>query len=175
MSRITPPLINGDSIRTFKLKEKQFENRILKMKKMSTPAIKKDKVTEKHVIVTGDVVMDWNLINIGTTIHNQQGTKLCWQRGGAALLADLIDTIIKNLHEQKLGKFVLHQTKASTEQVPPYDELYIHNFMEWSVFKEKNVLTWRVEKNLGYYLPPVKDPNEFKAGKRSLMNPRCRI
>jgi hypothetical protein len=111
---------------------------------------------EMRVVVTGDIVMDWNLINAGKPKGEMKGfrtldyMKMCWQRGGAALVADLIEHVIETLHEKKLGRFKLHQTDTPRAQILPGDKNFIQDFALWEPVKEKETLVWRVKESMGY-------------------------
>jgi len=56
--------------------------------------------TEKIVIVTGDVTMDWNLMRIQRSrdSHGRWGfddaTRACWQRGGASTLSPFLRHLV---------------------------------------------------------------------------------
>ncbi len=57
---------------------------------------------QKIAVVTGDVTMDWNIAHQhlegdGMAWNSQNWTHAYWQRGGAALLADLIEDVAMDL------------------------------------------------------------------------------
>jgi hypothetical protein len=112
----------------------------------------------KVVVVAGDVTMDWNIAtSLGTRNANPYwrqdiNSSIFWQRGGAAQLADLIETITKTLPSGQ--EYIVHQMDAPREQVFPSDKRYHHSYAMWTPFKysekepgEKK--TWRVEHFLG--------------------------
>ena len=123
--------------------------------------------TIMNIVVTGDVTMDWNLarINRGSgkelTWNPDDSTHASWQRGGAALLADLIATIAKDLEAGSDFKHSLFQTGAPTEPVDPADPRYHHSYAIWSLHKDKSQMVWRVAEFLGI------DRSTIAPGKRS--------
>ncbi len=54
---------------------------------------------QKVVVITGDVTMDWNFARTRSSESSRVAwtaedcTRTYWQRGGAALLADLIEAV----------------------------------------------------------------------------------
>ncbi len=67
--------------------------------------------TEKLCVVAGDVTLDWNIMHCETgklEIADFGGIRACWQRGGAALLADVISNLARSLpdrsEERRVGK-----------------------------------------------------------------------
>jgi hypothetical protein len=114
----------------------------------------------KIAVVTGDVTMDWNLARIRrsgdgpSTWSAEDCTRVCWQRGGAALLADVIDAIAKDLRESDKANFLVRQTNAPRENVRPDDDRFHHFPSIWCLFSyaEKpgeHEPVWRVEEFLG--------------------------
>ena len=113
------------------------------------------------IVVTGDVTMDWNLARTrrskdGVSFWSADDTaSTTWQRGGSALIADLIETLAKNMGP---GEFSIRQTGAphKSNKVQPDSDQYHHSYAMWSPFKygEKSPLdkekpVWRVEEFLG--------------------------
>jgi hypothetical protein len=108
-----------------------------------------------NIVATGDITMDWNLarINRGAnkelTWNPDDSTHACWQRGGAALLADLITVIAKDLEAGSDRTYTLFQTGAPTVTVDPADPKYHHSYAIWSLYKDKEQMVWRVAEFLG--------------------------
>lgn len=106
-------------------------------------------------IVTGDVTMDWHVVRsepvkIGKQIWDpDQWTTACCQRGGAALLADLITAVIKKLNLKKDNTYTLHQTGAPRGPVHSIDPHYHHSYALWTEFSSKGKRVWRVQEYLG--------------------------
>jgi len=109
----------------------------------------------KNVVVTGDITMDWNLARINrgagkdVTWNPDVCTHASWQRGGAALLADLIETIAtssENLSEHRIN---IYQMAVPREPVDPGDERYHHSHAIWTPIKDEGQLVWRVTESLG--------------------------
>src|SRR2546425_302768 len=78
-------------------------------------AMAKTKNATKVVVVTGDVTMDWNLARTrigeggGAAWNADHCTHAYWQRGGAALLADLIEAVGRRLHDSGQANYEVRQ------------------------------------------------------------------
>lgn len=120
--------------------------------------------SDKIVIVTGDVAMDWNLARARRCKRDlsywNAADAICtyWQRGGSALLADLVGTIAVELHRNGSALFSLRQTAAPREPgiVHTDNPEYHHSYAMWSLFKygekaplDQEKTAWRVEEFLG--------------------------
>jgi hypothetical protein len=116
------------------------------------------------VIVTGDVTMDWNLARTRRSKRDlsvwsaDDITSICWQRGGSALLADLVEAVAGDLHKNGSLQFTIRQTGAprSPLEVHPDNNGYRHSYAMWSLFKygekpplDKESPAWRVEEFMG--------------------------
>jgi hypothetical protein len=120
-----------------------------------------EKNKSKTAIVTGDITMDWN-------IATSQGVKssksywsidFCsrayWQRGGAAMLADLLASLVNTLPQDH--QIEIHQTGAPREEISPCDARFPHSYAMWAPHKygekpplDKEKFAWRVEHFLGF-------------------------
>jgi hypothetical protein len=113
------------------------------------------KASGKTVVVTGDVTMDWNIARRrGSRDASQQWspqdwTRASWQRGGAALLADLVEAIAAGLRREGTADFTVRQAGAPYEPVSPSDDRFHHSYALWSEFKSPDGVAWRVEEYLG--------------------------
>lgn len=132
---------------------------------------------QKVVVVTGDVTMDWNLARTrrlqgGPLAWNSEDcTHACWQRGGAALLADMIEAVANSLSRGQ-SAWLVHQMAAPREPVHPGDSRFHHSYAMWSLFKyggkppyDKEKSAWRVEEFLGLDRCPgneASDAEEWK-------------
>jgi hypothetical protein len=113
------------------------------------------KLTPRVVVVTGDVTMDWNLVRGQHTRDrtpewdpaNRAG--LHWQRGGAALLADLIEAVAVELRQAGHGEFAVRQVDVPQDTVHPGDGRFNHSYALWSPHKQGKKSVWRVEEFLG--------------------------
>src|SRR5690242_7707959 len=86
--------------------------------------------TKKVVVVTGDVTMDWNLVSSqGAAWNAQDCTCTYWQRGGALLLADLINDIA----EKSSYIVQLPQAPKTQSQIYPGNRRYHHSYALWSL------------------------------------------
>ncbi len=118
----------------------------------------------KVVVVTGDVTMDWNLARTrrsdsgGAAWNADDCTRAYWQRGGAALLADLIEAVADELRAAGQADYSLREMGAPRHQALPGDPRFHHSYAMWSLFdydvktsrdKNKPPQTWRVGEFLG--------------------------
>lgn len=107
------------------------------------------------VVVTGDVTIDWHIarwrrLKEGTPAWNpEEWTRACWQRGGAALLADLIEAVAEQLRRNGHGDLSIRKTGAPDDPVPPGDRRFHHSYALWSLFNDQGKSVWRVEQYLG--------------------------
>lgn len=116
----------------------------------------------KVVVVTGDVTMDWNLARTrrsdsgGAAWNADDCTRAYWQRGGAALLADLIEAVASEMRQSGQSDFNVRQMRAPRKPVNTEDRQYHHSYAMWSPFKcglraplDKEKPSWRVDEFLG--------------------------
>src|SRR5947208_2887196 len=111
------------------------------------------------VVVTGDVTMDWNIARIRLGDHPKSSwnaddtTRAHWQRGGAALLADLVETIAGQLDQDGGTRYRVLQTSAPAKPVLPSDDRYHHSYALWSAFEQETQAgaqkVWRVAEFMG--------------------------
>lgn len=123
------------------------------------------------IVVTGDVTMDWNIASArqlnsaatgwtGEMIH----TQLYWQRGGAALQADLIDLLARRLAQEQGTLTELRQMAAPHEPVAPNDARFHHAYKQWSHFPRSEGRggdsrpVWRMAEWLGFALSQTDRP-----------------
>lgn len=105
------------------------------------------------IAVTGDITMDWSLakVNHGTGSHvtwsSDLRTYASWQRGGAALLADLVDLVARDVVPEQ--GYTLFQPGAPITPVDPSDPATHHSFTIWSQYKDDGSKVWRVAEFLG--------------------------
>ena len=107
----------------------------------------------KKIIVTGDIIMDWNLARDLTEPGEQWRIDRCsriWcQRGGAALQADLIHALITSLSEKDQVTYRLYQPATPEAPIQHRDPRYHHSHALWKPFKHGDRAVWRVQKYLG--------------------------
>jgi hypothetical protein len=107
----------------------------------------------KKIVVTGDVTMDWNLARDvgerGEQWRIDRCSRIWWQRGGAALQADLIQAIATSMSEKDQATYKVYQPATPHEQVQHGDPRYHHSYALWSPFKSGNQTVWRVAQYLG--------------------------
>ncbi|MCX6053898.1 MAG: RyR domain-containing protein [Chloroflexi bacterium] len=110
-----------------------------------------------NIIITGDVTMDWNLARKRRTKSDitfwsaDDTISTAWQRGGSALIGDLVEAISKSFTPDGPSWFSIHQTGAPHQynQVQPDSDQYHHSYAMWSQFKVGDKSVWRVEEFLG--------------------------
>jgi len=118
------------------------------------------------VVVSGDFTLDWNLAR-SPGLEAQIGvwepavcSRLRWQRGGAALLADLIEAIAAQIRDRTILEIRQPDTPRRTGTVEeahigPEDARYHHSYATWMSFpftvkgSEKENPAWRVAEFLG--------------------------
>jgi hypothetical protein len=106
------------------------------------------------VVVSGDVTMDWNLAR--EPLSDADGhapTRAAWQRGGAALLADLLHTIGSAL-PPGARPLVVRDVEAPSEPIPPGHAELNHSYALWtrtarSAGDKGPARTWRSTTLLG--------------------------
>ena len=131
----------------------------------------------KKIVVTGDFTLDWNIAR-DPQIDNRQwsmertgGAMLCWQRGGAGLLADIIAALIGrgevsagwNLMQPRTPR---RTSIASSSLLSPEDKRFNHSFASWQPFPyssqadKKEKQAWRVAEFWGG-CPSIEAPGEW--------------
>jgi hypothetical protein len=115
-----------------------------------------------EVIVSGDVTIDWNLARVGHSSRSQASwvandLEIFWQRGGAALLADLLVAVAAKVQEERSLPINVHQPAAPkpTAKITPGDAVFHHAFALWAEkeYADKPPLdkerAWRIDEFLG--------------------------
>jgi hypothetical protein len=117
----------------------------------------------KVVVVAGDVTMDWNLAQAERSDDATMGwiaggrTRTCWQRGGAALLADVVSATAAELRQAGLADYRVLENRAprSMKDASPGDTCFHHSYSLWSLFPRgpgrsdsNRPPVWRVERFL---------------------------
>jgi hypothetical protein len=113
--------------------------------------------SEHIIIVAGDIAMDWNLARARRSRSNvsfwsaDDTARTTWQRGGAALLADLVEAVAEDLQQGKTAGFSILQSGAPRKsgKVQPDDNHYHHSYAMWSPVKYGDKHAWRVDEFLG--------------------------
>jgi hypothetical protein len=114
----------------------------------------------KTVLVTGDYTIDWNIARIrradcaGQAWNPDDRTRACRQRGGAALLGDLIEALALDMKRREQADAVVSKISEARQPVCPPDERFHHSYAQWSLFKyaEKGgpePPAWRVAEFIG--------------------------
>jgi hypothetical protein len=122
---------------------------------------------EAKVVVTGDITLDWNLARSrgpeaqGPAWEPGVCSALRWQRGGAALLADLLEGVAAQIRERAAYEIRQPDTPRRTgtagdARLGPEDSRFHHSYASWlpcayATAKgfEKEKPAWRVGEFLG--------------------------
>jgi hypothetical protein len=143
-------------------------------------------ISSSLVVVTGDVTMDWNIARTRRLDHGglawnaDDVTRAYWQRGGAALLADVIEAVANELHESVHARYRVCQTAAPSKPVRPDDGRYHHSYAMWSLFEyeagssgrsPRHPKVWRVEEFMGLDRSPNEGSNDAREWKRVTDDP----
>lgn len=116
------------------------------------------------IVVTGDVTMDWNLAYLSSSTQEHANwnpsdrTTVTWQRGGAALLADLLSLVADQIGQEVGRPFQVFQTGAASSAVNPADPAFHHSFSIWSPLPGKENEGWWVRQFLGLDHASIQDP-----------------
>jgi hypothetical protein len=120
----------------------------------------------KTIVVSGDFTLDWNLAR-SRALEAQRGvwepevcSRLEWQRGGAALLADLVESVAAQVRDRAVFEIRQADTprrtgKAEDIQIGPEDPRFHHSYASWMPFPfaakapDKEKPAWRVAEFLG--------------------------
>ncbi|HEY42551.1 MAG TPA: ATPase [Anaerolineae bacterium] len=107
----------------------------------------------KKIVVTGDVTMDWNLARDlserGERWRIDRCSRIWWQRGGAALQADLIEALATSTPDKDQISYRIYQPATPMDPVQHGDPRYHHSYALWSPFKSGDRTVWRVAQYLG--------------------------
>jgi hypothetical protein len=118
----------------------------------------KDK--QHTVVVTGDVSLGWNIAasrpanRSAVTWQEPAGqTRAYWQRGDAALLADLVDALGQRLAAVNKLHLDLRQMDAPKTPIAPNDRRYRQTYKQWQLFPYTSTRpepsVWRMVEWLG--------------------------
>src|SRR5688572_10865608 len=101
----------------------------------------------RTVVVTGDVTMDWNVLRSrtagsdGATWNARDVARACWQRGGALLLADIVESIAGAMSTSG-PRIEIRQPAVPREGVCPDDPRFHHSYAIWAPVPPHGA--WRV-------------------------------
>jgi len=117
----------------------------------------------KTVLVSGDPTVDWNVVRaaIGgdgvpaTTWWGEHLTRACWQAGGSALLAHLIEAVGGELQRSGQPGYVVLGPRLP-RRPRPGDGRFHHSYALWTRYPrtepgpdDRGETAWRVERFLG--------------------------
>ncbi len=116
---------------------------------------------KKTVIVAGDVTIDWNIAWVQRTDASsyfwskENLTKAFHQRGGAALLADLMEEVATVLSKSKRAGFKVCEVQVPDSQVNPNNASFNHAYALCKPFRKDEStrgntdMVWRVAEFMG--------------------------
>jgi hypothetical protein len=120
-----------------------------------------------RILVSGDVTLDWNLFRRTTSPRPGSNwsaldeTRTHCQPGGAALLAELLTAVGKELHASGAAEVDVDYHGPPTTDPRPYDPAFHHSYALWSPFLEEDGEHWRVVQFLGLHAAgPVHEAGE---------------
>ena len=115
------------------------------------------------VLVTGDVTVDWNIATSQDTSGGGQkkywstgfASRAYWQYGGAAIVANLVTAVAKNLPKEV--EVQVQSIGVPGGEISPCDDRFHHAYTMWTPYpygakssQEKSESAWRVERFLGF-------------------------
>lgn len=121
----------------------------------------RDQQMSKVAVVTGDVTIDWNVGRLRTAREGVVGwnaddtARACWQRGGAMLLADVIEAVAQMLRRRRDASYEVRGISLPSGPIHPADDRFHHSYAMWAPFicSERvpgdRKWVWRVEEFLG--------------------------
>ena len=128
-----------------------------------------NKKGKKILVVAGDLTVDWNLalspsgesVSPVSTWWKDTSARAYQQRGGAALLADLIEQVAVGLGEENKAEWDVRSIHLPEELAFPGDERFHHSHAIWSRFDGKEP-AWRVKEFIGLTRERFEQPPEWQ-------------
>jgi hypothetical protein len=122
--------------------------------------------SNKLIVVTGDVTIDWNIANIRrkdslTHVWNPDNSTCAYcHRGGAAMLAELIEAVAEDLNHTGNIKMEVRRGEWPQGEVTPGDSRFHHSYAIWTPFQQEkrdpsSKKVWRVQDFLGLHRADV--------------------
>jgi hypothetical protein len=114
----------------------------------------------KILVVTGDLTIDWNIARVKQSdiirnVWNAEDltTAFC-QKGGVAMLANLIKSIAANLNKNKKADIKVKEISSPKVPINPCNKNFHHSYAVWAPFKldeskSDSEKVWRVQDFLG--------------------------
>jgi len=122
----------------------------------------KTKKAARTIVVDGDVAIDWNIAQLS---EERAGGPLVWnagdtahvegQRGGAAMLGDIVAGVVRRLPDGRGDRLKLHRQQPALSRITPGDGRYHHSYSLWSPYdvsaddSSAENRVWRVASFLG--------------------------
>jgi hypothetical protein len=113
-------------------------------------------ISKKEIVVTGDVALDWQILDLSGYPKTTPGSetipaRICWQYGGALLMADLLSELIK-YHITDSTNWVMDRISIPEGTICPDDERFVNTYASWALFPKtdspedkKKPVIWRVK------------------------------
>lgn len=124
------------------------------------------------VIVTGDVTIDWNLVRtraVGKAAvtpgwWTDDRTQLCCQRGGAAMLARLMEELAQDggFEVRKMAMPSQDPEICPPNEIHPEDKRFHHSYALWYQEKREKGSAWRVQDFLGLNRSIIKSAQDWQ-------------
>jgi hypothetical protein len=113
------------------------------------------KSAERTIIVTGDVTVDWFIaqgkIERENAWNRNVESKLWCGLGGAALLHEVTEGLLKAMQADAENTYSLHRFFLSPEDVSVKDPRFHHSYSLWFPFSRKDgAPAWRIGRFLGF-------------------------
>jgi hypothetical protein len=110
---------------------------------------------EKHIIITGDVTVDWFIaqakVEQESTWNRNIQSKLWRGDGGAALLAEVVQSLLTSLNAGPEQDISLHKSFLSPDDGGVKDPRFHHSYSLWVPFRRKDgAPAWRIRRFLGF-------------------------
>ncbi|MCJ7623454.1 MAG: hypothetical protein MUO76_08110, partial [Anaerolineaceae bacterium] len=111
--------------------------------------------SQKKIVVAGDLTTDWNIARFRTVDKDHtpwnlnNSAKMFTSRGGAALLADIIQAILDKKSEENGDEYIIRQSGAPGELLDPADKRITQAYWQLAPFTHGKKKIWRVENFLG--------------------------
>ncbi len=124
---------------------------------------------KKIAVVSGDLTIDWNLalfpsgerVSPVSPWWKDTRSRIYQQRGGAALLADLVEQVAVGLGKENKVEWEIRSIQLPGELAFPGDERFHHSYALWSPFPGKEQ-AWRIREFLGLSRAVLDEPAEWQ-------------
>lgn len=114
------------------------------------------------VVINGDLTIDWNLAHLqnlpdsAASWASDNVTRACWQRGGACLIADLVESLASAMSRQQEPYAIVQTVNVPRIEICPTDRRFNHSYALFAPMASGDKhsdgtpkLVWRVANSLG--------------------------